>query len=389
MSRAAYLDCVGGIAGDMVLAALIDAGGDVEVVRDLPRRLGVEARIEVQRVERHGVGGLHVQVEPLDDQPRSRGWREIRAMLEHAELAPSVRERALDAFARLAEAEGRVHGVPADDVHFHELGAIDALIDICGAAVLFDTLDIGSVACSPLPVARGTVVSEHGTLPLPAPATLEILRGAALAGVEGEGELVTPTGATIAATFATSFGALPPLVLDRVGYGAGTIDPPDRPNVLRVLVGVSESQAGTGDVSLLETNLDDMPTELVPDAAARCLAVGALDVWTVPAQMKKGRPGVVFSALARRKHEAAVAAAILEETTALGVRVARLQRYELEREQRLVDVHGETVRVKVGVFEGRVVNVAPEHDDCAALAARTGRSVKSVWAQALAAAQEP
>jgi pyridinium-3,5-bisthiocarboxylic acid mononucleotide nickel chelatase len=181
---------------------------------------------------------------------------------------------------------------------------------------------------------------------------------------------------------------LPPLVLDRVGYGAGTIDLPDRPNILRVLVGLPENQTVTGEVSLLETNLDDMPTELVPDAAARCLAVGAIDVWTVPAQMKKGRPGVVFSALARREHETAVATVILEETTALGVRVARLPRYELEREQRLVDLDGETVRVKVGILDGRIVNVAPEHDDCAALAARTGRSVKSVWAQALAAAQE-
>jgi uncharacterized protein (TIGR00299 family) protein len=388
MTRPAYLDCVGGIAGDMVLAALIDAGGDVEVVRDLPRRLGVAARIEVERVQRHGIGALHVQIEGLDDQPDPRSWRQIRGLLERAELEPPVLERALETFSRLAEAEGRVHGVPTDDVHFHELGSIDTLIDICGAAALFDTLDIGLVSCSRLPMAGGTVAAAHGNLPLPAPATLELLRGVALVGVEGEAELVTPTGAALATTFATSFGALPPLVLDRVGYGAGTIDLPDRPNVLRVLVGLPENQTISGEVSLLETNLDDMPTELVPDAAARCLAVGAIDVWTVPAQMKKGRPGLVFSALTRREHETAVATAILEETTALGVRVARLQRYELEREQRLVDLDGETIRVKVGVLDGRIVNVAPEHDDCAALAARTGRSVKSVWAQALAAAQE-
>jgi pyridinium-3,5-bisthiocarboxylic acid mononucleotide nickel chelatase len=388
MSRAAYLDCVGGIAGDMVLAALIDAGGDVEVVRDLPRRLGVAARIEVERVQRQGIGALHVQIEPLTDRPDARSWREIRGLLERADLEPPVLERALETFSRLADAEGRVHGVPADEVHFHELGSVDTLIDICGAAALFETLDIGHVSCSRLPMAGGTVAGAHGTLPLPAPATLELLRGVALVGVEGEAELVTPTGAALAATFATSFGVLPPLVLDRVGYGAGTIDLPDRPNILRILVGLPENQAVTGEVSLLETNLDDMPTELVPDAAARCLAVGAIDVWTVPAQMKKGRPGVVFSALARREHETAVATAILEETTALGVRVARLPRYELEREQRLVDLDGETVRVKVGILDGRIVNVAPEHDDCAALAARTGRSVKSVWAQALAAAQE-
>jgi pyridinium-3,5-bisthiocarboxylic acid mononucleotide nickel chelatase len=388
VSRAVYLDCVGGLAGDMVLAALIDAGGDVDVVRELPARLGVAARIELEHVERHGVGALHVDIHPLEPEPRSRSWRDIRRLLERAELTPSVRERALEVFSRLAKAEGHVHGVSPDEVHFHELGAVDTLIDICGAAALLDGVEIDVVTCSPLPVARGIVRAAHGVLPLPAPATLELLRGAALVGVEGNDELVTPTGAAVVATFATSFGALPPLVLDSVGYGAGTIELPDRPNVLRVLVGVGENEARTAEVSLLETNLDDMPTELVPDAAARCLEVGAIDVWTVPAQMKKGRPGIVFSVLARRMHEGAVATAILEETTALGVRVARLQRYELQREQRLVDLDGETVRVKVGFLEGRVVNVSPEHDDCAALAARTGRSVKAVWNAALAAAQE-
>jgi hypothetical protein len=387
MSRTAYLDCVGGLAGDMVLGALIDAGGDVDLLRELPVRLGIGARIELKEVERHGLRASHVRVEPLEDHP-GRSWREIRVMLEGADLPPWVRERALEAFSRLAEAEAHVHGVAAEDVHFHELGAVDTLVDICGSAALFHALDVRSVVCSPLPVTRGTVRTSHGSLPLPAPATLELLRGAELVGVEGEDELVTPTGATLAMTFASSFGGLPPLVLDRVGCGAGTRDLPERPNVLRVLIGLVKNEAISAEISLLETNLDDMPAELVPDAVARCVAAGAIDVWTVPAQMKKGRPGIVLSALARRSQEGEVAAAILEETTALGVRLARLQRYELEREQRLIEIDGETVRVKVGFLDGRVINVAPEHDDCVALAARTGRSVKAAWAAALAAAQD-
>jgi hypothetical protein len=206
-------------------------------------------------------------------------------------------------------------------------------------------------------------------------------------GVDTEAELVTPTGAVIAATVVETWGSLPPLVLERVGYGAGTADFPDRPNVVRVLLGTGTT-AATGEVVLLETNLDDLLPELVPDAVERCFAAGALDVWSVPAQMKKGRPGIVLSALARPGNEHEVARAMLEETTALGVRVARLSRYELEREERVVEVDGAPVRIKVGLLAGRVVNLAPEHDDCSALARTTGRAVKSIWAEALARAQE-
>ena len=388
MTRLAYLDCVGGLAGDMLLAALLDAGGDLVALRELPAALGLGAiAIDVTRVRKEGVGALHVTVGE-EDAPHERSWAEIRATLERAALPPIVRARSLAVFERLAEAEGTVHGVAAEDVHFHELGSADTLVDVCGTALLLEQLGIERVACSPLPVARGFVRAVHGRLPLPAPATLELLRGVPLVGVELEAELVTPTGAALAATLAESFGTMPPLTLAAVGTGAGTRDLPDRPNVVRVLVGQGAIQAGP-EVSLLETNLDDLNPELVPDAAARCVAAGALDVWTTPVQMKKGRPGFVLSALARPLDEAAVARVILEETTALGVRVARLRRYELEREWRTVALEGGSVRVKIGLLDGRVVNVAPEHDDCAALGAATGRSVQSVWAAALAAAVEP
>ena len=392
--RICYLDCVGGLAGDMLLAALLDAGGDVERLRTVPAQLGISGvEITVERVERQGIGALHVTIEAPDDHAH-RDYREIRALVEKADLPPRARSRALDAFGRLAEAEGRVHGVPPDDVHFHELGALDTLIDVCGAFVLFDDLDVARVECSPLPFARGLTRAAHGVLPLPPPAVLGLLEGAPLVGVDTEAELVTPTGAAIAAVAVEAWGPLPPLVLERVGYGAGTADFSDRPNIVRVVLGSAQPGSDPtgltpfGEVVLLETNLDDLSPELVPDAVERCFAAGALDVWTVPAQMKKGRPGIVLSALTRPGAESEVARAMLEETSALGVRVARLSRYELEREERVVEVAGGRVRIKVGLLDGRVVNLAPEHDDCAELARATGRAVKSIWAEALARAQE-
>ncbi len=389
MTRIAYLDCVGGIAGDMLLAALLDAGGSLERLYEVVTMLGLESiEIGVEHVERHGIGALRVDVRAPEHDHSHRAYAEIRELVERSALPVRARERSLAAFRRLAEVEGGIHGVPAEEVHFHELGSIDTLVDVCGAMTLLDELEVERVACSPLPYSRGLVHAAHGALPVPAPATLGLLQGAAFVGVETEAELVTPTGAAIAATVVDAWGLLPPLTLEAVGYGAGAVDLPDRPNLLRVVLGAGQAGA-VGEVSLLETNLDDLNPELVPDAVERCFSAGALDVWTVPVQMKKGRPGLVLSALARPGDEAAVARAMLEETSALGVRVGRLRRYELEREERTVALDGGSVRVKVARLDGRVVNVAPEHDDCAALARATGRAVKSVWAAAVAAAHEP
>jgi uncharacterized protein (TIGR00299 family) protein len=387
VTRVAYLDCVGGLAGDMLLAALLDAGAELERLRAVPLALGLSGvAVEAERVERQGIGALHVSIEASDDHAH-RNYREIRRIVEQAELPVAARTRSLEAFARLAEVEGGIHGIPPEDVHFHELGSLDTLVDLCGTFVLFEDLGVERVTSSPLPYARGLTKAAHGVLPLPAPATLGLLAGARLVGVETQAELVTPTGAAIAAVLVDEWGTLPPLTLERVGYGAGTADLADRPNVVRLVLGTA-AERPDGRVVLLETNLDDFPSELVPDAAERCYAAGALDVWTVPAQMKKGRPGLVVSVLARPDAESAVAHALLEETSALGVRISRLDRYELDRRERVVEVGGEPIRIKVGLLDGRVVNVAPEHDDCAALAKSTGRSVKSVWAEALARAQE-
>jgi pyridinium-3,5-bisthiocarboxylic acid mononucleotide nickel chelatase len=387
VTRLLYLDCVGGLAGDMLLAALLDAGAELETLRGVPRALGIDGvEIGVERVERKGIGALHLRIAAEADHDH-RHYSDIRELVPQADIPERARSRALDAFARLAEVEGGIHGIAPDDVHFHELGSLDTLVDVCGAFVLLDELGIEWVVSSPLPFARGLVKAAHGVLPLPAPATLGLLEGALLVGVETEAELVTPTGAAIAATAVDEWGSLPPLILDAVGYGAGTKDLPDRPNLVRVVIG-SAATRPTGTVVLLETNLDDFSPELVPDAIERCFDTGALDVWTVPVQMKKGRPGFILSVLARPEAEAAIARVLLEETSALGVRVRRLDRYELERDGRVVEVEGISVRVKVGLLEGRVVNLAPEHDDCAAVAKAAGRSVKSVWAEALARAQD-
>jgi uncharacterized protein (TIGR00299 family) protein len=380
-----YLDCVGGVAGDMVLASLIDAGASLDTVRSGLPIAGLDLRIE--RVERHGLAALALTVVAGDDHAH-RNWRDVRALIDAGSMPERARARAHAAFARLAEAEGHVHGVPPEEVTFHEVGALDAIADICGVALALEDLGIDDVVCSPLPLGRGMTRGAHGLLPLPAPATVELLRGAKVYGVDAIGETVTPTGAALVASLASSFGPLPPMTLISAGSGAGTWDPDHVPNVVRSLIGapteVPRLQAGP---LILETNLDDLLPEFVPDVLEACLAAGAVDVWTTPALMKHGRPGLTLAALVHAVDEREVAEAILRHTTALGLRVRRTEhRWALTREFRTVEVDGLTVSVKVGLLDDEVVNLKPEHRDCVRVAGQLGRSVKAVWAAALAQA---
>ena len=385
-----YVDCVAGVAGDMLLGALIDAGASADGVRAGLEGLGVAGlTLRVERTERHAIGAVRAEARAEDRQPHRR-FAEVRELLAGAALPERVRARAHATFRRLAEAEGRVHGISPERVDFHEVGAVDAIAEVCGVALALEDLGVERVVCSPLPAPRGFVGSAHGRLPLPAPATLEILVGAPLHGVELDVELVTPTGAALVASLAEGYGPMPPLRMGAIGYGAGSRELEALPNVVRVILGEPlGSTAEEGRVSLVETNLDDLLPEHVPDAADACFAAGALDVWSAPAQMKKGRPGTVLSALVRPAREWAVAEAMMRETGSLGVRVAELRRHELERHWRTVDVGGHSVRVKVGRLGGAETSVAPEHDDCVRVAHATGASVRSVWAAALAAAQSP
>jgi pyridinium-3,5-bisthiocarboxylic acid mononucleotide nickel chelatase len=390
VTRVAYVDCVSGAAGDMLLGALIDAGAGAERMAEHVRSLGVDGlELQIGRATRHGIVARRIDVVMPHEDHVHRHLGDMRALIDAAGMPARAARRAQKTFQLLAEAEARMHDSEPELVHFHEVGGLDALADVCGVALALEELAIDRVECSPIPCSRGFVDASHGRLPLPAPATLELLRGAPLVPLEIGMELVTPTAAAIFAATVERYGAMPAMTLENVGYGAGTRDLPQVPNVVRVLIGeLSEAAAPTGgDVIVIETNLDDTPGELVPDAAARAFAAGALDVWTTPVQMKKGRPGVVLAALARPDDARAVAEAIVRETTALGVRMARHQRLELERRFRDVTVDGHLVRVKLGLLDGEVVNLAPEHDDCARAAEALGRPVKSIWAAALAAAE--
>jgi uncharacterized protein (TIGR00299 family) protein len=378
VTRTLYVDCIGGVAGDMLLGALIDAGAHVDL-----SGLGVEGlRVELGKAERHGIVATTVDVVGAPSQPH-RHWASIRDQLDAADLPPRAKERAQAAFRRLAIAEGRIHGIEPERVHFHEVGAVDAIGEVVGVALALESLGIDTVVCSPLPLGRGFTDAAHGRLPLPAPATVSLLEGAPVYGVELATELVTPTGAALVASLAAGYGPVPRMTLEGSGYGAGTRDLEALPNVVRVMIG---STTVPTTVSLLEANLDDLLPELAPDAARACFDAGALDVWTVPVTMKRGRPGFVLSALAKPEDERAVAEAMLRDSSTLGVRIARYDRVELDRSSFAVEVGGEPVRVKVGRLDGKIVNLAPEHADCERAARISGEPVKVVYARALAAA---
>ena len=386
MTRVAYLDCTGGLAGDMVVAALLDAGAPQTALHEVVGALGLPGvKVEAEPAVRHGVVTTLLRV--IDDAPApERRAGELLDLVASADVSAAVSDRALEALTRLADAEARIHGVPAADLVLHEIGGADTLVDVVGAFALLERLGVERVVCSPVPYARGTIATAHGPIPAPGPAVLALLDGVPLFGVEADAELVTPTGAAVAVTAASSFGELPFLELEAVGCGAGHHDASSRANVLRVVIGASRDPIPTTDVVVLEATIDDLVPELVPDAIEACRAAGALDVWVVPVQMKKGRPGVQVSAVARPGAERAVVQALLVHSSTLGVRATPTRRYELHRESRQVTVRGHAIGIKVGVLHDRVVNVAPEHDDCVRAASASGRAVKQIWAEALAAA---
>jgi pyridinium-3,5-bisthiocarboxylic acid mononucleotide nickel chelatase len=387
MTSTLYIDCVGGVAGDMLLSALVDAGASLEAILSRLPVLGVG--LETRTVERHGIGATALTVTAPHEHAHRR-LNDIKTIIDSSSMPERVKARAHRAFDVLAVAEGRVHRISPDEVTFHEVGALDAIVDICGVAMALEQLDVDDVVCSPLPMGHGTTRSAHGVIPLPAPATLEILRDSPVYGVDVKGETVTPTGAALVKSLSSRFGAMPAMALSRIGIGSGNADWQALPNVVRALLGTAdEEQRGSGRAALiLETNLDDMVPEWVPDVVQACLDAGAHDAWTTPAGMKNGRPGITLSALVSTSSERSVAHAILRHTTTLGVRARRVEhRWALERRFKTVTVDGHEISVKFGILDGETVNAKPEHRDCVRVAQTTGRSVKSVWVQALASAQ--
>ncbi|HTP51627.1 MAG TPA: nickel pincer cofactor biosynthesis protein LarC [Anaeromyxobacteraceae bacterium] len=385
MANVLLLEPIGGVAGDMFLAAALDLGVDQAALERSLRSLPLSGfRLVASRAEAGGVRGTHVEVVGEGGSPRERHLAEILALVDRSGLAPRARQAARAVFERIGRAEAKVHGVALEEVHFHEVGALDSIVDICGAAVVLDLLGWPRLV-SPAPeLGQGFVGTAHGRLPVPPPAVLEILRGVPVRPGGPPGEAVTPTGAAILAELAeVREGALPALVPERVGYGVGTARWPDRPNVLRLTLG---REAGAArDLWVLEANLDDCSGQLVARAIEAALAAGALDAWAAPLTMKKGRPGFQVAALAPGELRDAVARVLLDETTSLGVRYHPVDRAELDRELVPVETAYGTVRVKVARRAGKVVGAHPEHDDCLALARERGVPLKEVLEAAQAA----
>lgn len=378
-----YFDCFSGASGDMILGALIDAGVPAQVIRESVASLHIPGwSMEVREVRKAGLRATKVDVRLDDKDAPARGIREITALIEAAGLTDGVQDRALRTFGLLAEAEGRAHGIPASEVHFHEVGAVDAIVDVVGASAAIEHLQPELVVTSAIATGRGFVESAHGRIPIPGPAVVELLRGAQLT-EQGDEELLTPTGAAILAAATDRFDRMPDMRLRSSGYGAGTKDRVT-PNVLRVLLGEVEVDALDEGSVLVETNIDDMSPELIPYAIERLLAAGAADAWVTPIVMKKGRSAVTLSVLVEKIRTDSILDTIYRETTTLGVRIRATHKDELERDSTPVEVAGHMIRVKVGVRRGRVVTASPEYEDARKVAQISGMPLKDVYREALA-----
>ncbi len=383
----AYFDCFAGASGDMLLGSLIHAGLSLERLREALHALPLSGYSLQERRERRGaLSGVKLDV-VLEDQgetPR-RTLSVIEDLLYGSRLPETVREQALTVFRRLAKVEAGIHGVPLDEVHFHEVGATDALVDVVGTLLGLSLLGVEKVYCSALPAGGGVVMGSHGVFPLPAPATLGLLAEAhapvvppPVNGVALD-ELVTPTAAAILSTIATF--RQPSLTLQAVGYGLGARDNPALPNALRVWIGQEAAAPASREVHLLETNIDDMNPEIYGYVTEQLFQVGALDVWHTPVQMKKNRPGVQLSVLARPPDVAGIVSVLLRETSTLGVRTHVLQRWEAEREViRITSTLGEA-SIKVKRLDGKIVQVAPEYEDCRQLAQSSRLPLKDIYRQ--------
>lgn len=433
--RVAYIDCFAGIAGDMLLGALVDAGVPAEVLIDATTALGLGASLRIERVDRSGIAcsKVHVLVDghladahaetakdeqqPLKSAAHShsheahsheahshdehshshahgRSLTAIRGLIEAAALDVPVKQTAVRAFELLGHAEAKIHNVPVDEIHFHEVGAVDAIVDIVAASAGIHHLSVAAWHSSAINVGGGTVVCAHGTFPVPAPATAELLRGLPTYSAHVEQELVTPTGAALLRAIGPSFGPQPAMRVERIGYGAGTRNSKDFPNVLRLSVGeTSEAEAVGGrshaanceTVTVLETALDDLTPQVLAYVAETALARGALDAMLTPVIMKKGRPGTLLTVLCNPADSAALERLILTETSTLGVRIRQERRSCLERRHVAVATEYGEIRIKVGRLGGETMNAAPEYEDCRAAAAKHRVAIKQVQQAAIAA----
>jgi pyridinium-3,5-bisthiocarboxylic acid mononucleotide nickel chelatase len=389
MTTIAYFDCFSGIAGDMTLGALLDAGVPLEVIEVPLSKLPIEGfELEPTRVEKMGIAATHVRVRG-ENTGIFRNYFSVRSLIEQAELPPRARELSLSIYRKLAEAEATVHGKDVAHVPFHELGAADTIVDVVGVALGLEHLGVSEVYASPVATGMGMMRTEHGMTPIPGPAVVELLKGAPMYSQGIPYELVTPTGAAILAATVKRWGDMPAMRTAAVGYGAGSREL-EIPNVVRLLVGepaTDDELFGPVPAIMLETNIDDMNPELYEYVIERLFAAGAQDAWLTPIMMKRGRPAATLSVLVGAGEERAVRDVLFSETTTLGVRRRVTEKWTLPRELISVEVAGGTVRVKIARARDGVVGIYPEYSDCASLARGTNRALKDVYAEAVARAR--
>ncbi|MCX7887279.1 MAG: nickel pincer cofactor biosynthesis protein LarC [Verrucomicrobiae bacterium] len=383
-----YLDCFAGISGDMWLGALLDLGVPEEQLRAELNKLPLQGyRIETRRVTRHHIAATQFKCIVQPEPRPHRGFTEIASMIGNSPLPENVRLRAINAFRRLAEAEAKIHGIPPQQVHFHEIGAVDSIVDIVGVCVAMHALAPDQVQATPPPLGTGLVQTAHGTFPLPAPATLELLRGVPTRSSPIQSELVTPTGAALLVEFCQTFGPMPGLVTEKIGYGAGSRELDNLPNVLRAVLGVACTQQAD-IITVIETNIDDMNPQWYPALTEQLLANGAMDVYLTPVQMKKNRPGTLLTVLSTPADADRLAELVLTHTTSFGVRLYDARRRKLAREIRKVNTPYGEIEVKIGRLDGKILSCSPEYESCKRAAERTGVPIKTIYAVALQATEE-
>ncbi|MGQ9518608.1 MAG: nickel pincer cofactor biosynthesis protein LarC [Candidatus Fervidibacter sp.] len=384
-----FLDCFAGISGDMMLGALIDAGAPVNDLLVGLRSLPISGwDLKVERVRKGIIAATSITVIANEHRHHERHFPEIKELIASSDLPEPVKAKSITVFQLLAEAEAKVHGISVNEVHFHEVGAVDSIVDIVGSVYGLHLLGVESVFASAVPFTRGRVKTAHGELPVPAPATLELLGGIPTHPLDINAELVTPTGAALLKGLAESFGLPPPFTPQRIGYGAGKQDLPF-PNILRVVIGEMSSELPLERERLVvvETNLDDMTGELAGYTMERLLEAGARDVWITPAQMKKNRPAIVLSVLCDKASLSTVMQILLRETTTLGVRVQEVERFCLHREIKEVSTPYGKVKVKLALWGNEIVNIAPEFEDCRRLATQHKVPLKEIMTAAIAAVE--
>lgn len=377
--RTLYFDCFAGASGNMILGALIAAGVDRDALADELKKLGLpDFELKVEIVDRSGISSVHVKVE-IPDEKNHRHLPEIEKIISESGLSEIVKDRSISMFRRLAAAEAAAHGIELEKVHFHEVGAFDAIIDIVGSCIGFDMLGIERFVGSKIQVGSGFVNMAHGKFPVPPPAVVELLRGVPFYSTEIEGELITPTGAAIISTLCDSYGSIPELTLEKTGYGAGTRKYEKFPNVLRILIGAMEPVDRTLEmVSVLETNIDDLSPQILGHVMDRAFEAGALDCWFTAIQMKKNRPATKVSLLCKTVDEHTMLQLLYRETSTIGIRIQRMERHSLERESQTVSTEYGDIAVKTAFINGEPVNSQLEFEDLKAAAASHGVSVKVV-----------